>query len=175
LVHQKREHHDRGKHHGKILLAMTVVVLKMVALIFQRIERLIFNLPPRPATAHERIDVTFTYPQVRHPTEVLDLVLADLPILDEIDPHVRSRCIERHVVHKAKPMHHTRGAVMPLIIGHAPGFLGCLHLFEEIGMIAFFDPENIVATVIMQGLDVGGIGTQTVFGNDEFEMRVILA
>jgi len=29
---------------------MAVVVLKVVALIFQRIERLIFNLPPRPAT-----------------------------------------------------------------------------------------------------------------------------
>jgi hypothetical protein len=32
---------------------------------------------------------------------------------------------------------------MPLIIGQAPGFLSGLHLFEEIGMIAFFDPENI--------------------------------
>src|SRR6266852_3829429 len=98
LVHQKREYHDRGKHHGKILLAMAIVVLKMVALIFQRIERLIFNLPPRPATAHERIDVTFTHPQVRHPTEVLDLVLSYLPILHKIDSHVRSRGIERHVV-----------------------------------------------------------------------------
>src|SRR6266446_1350392 len=80
-----------------MLLTMAVVVLKVVALIFQRIERFIFNLPPRPATAHELIDVTLAYPQVRHPTEVLHLVLADLPILDEMDPHVRSRCIERVV------------------------------------------------------------------------------
>src|SRR5882672_7421278 len=42
-------------------------------------------------------------------------------------------------------------------------------------MIAFFDAEDIVTTIIMQGLDMGGIGTQTVFGDDEFEMRVILA
>ena len=55
-----------------------------------------------------------------------------------------SRGIERHIVDKAKPMHHARGAVMPLIIGDAPGVLGCLHLLEQIGMIAFFDPENIV-------------------------------
>src|SRR2546426_4525110 len=103
-----------------MLLTMAVVVLKVVALIFQRIERFIFNLPPRPATAHELIDVTPAYPQVRHPTEVLHLVLADLPILDDIDPHVRSRCIERHVIDKPKPMYHTRSAVMPLIIGDAP-------------------------------------------------------
>src|SRR2546430_10342242 len=41
--------------------------------------------------------------------------------------------------------------------------------------IAFFDPEDIVTTVIVQGLDVRGIGTQAIFGDDEFEMRVILA
>jgi hypothetical protein len=136
LVHQKREHHDRGKHHGQVLLALAVVVLKGIALIFQRIERLMFNLPPRPATTHELLDVPLTHPPVRHPAAVLDHVLADLPILNEIDPHIRSRGIERYVVHKAKPMHHTRGTVMPLILGHAPGFLSRLYLFEEIRMVA---------------------------------------
>jgi hypothetical protein len=29
--------------------------------------------------------------------------------------------------------------------------------------------------MIVQGLDVGGIGTQTVFGDDELEMGVVLA
>ena len=42
-------------------------------------------------------------------------------------------------------------------------------------MIAFFDPEDIVQTVAVQGLDVRSIGTQAVFGDDELEMRVILA
>src|SRR5882724_7527002 len=132
-----------------MLLAMAIVVLKIVALILQRIERLIFNLPPRPAIAHVFIDVTLTHPQVRHPTEVLHLVLANLPILDEIDPYVRSRSIERYVVHKAKPMHDTGGAVVPFIIRHAPRFFGCLHLLEQIGMITFFDPEDIVTAIIL--------------------------
>src|SRR5437016_1099718 len=35
LVDQKRQHHHHGKHHGEMLLAMAVVVLKVVALIFQ--------------------------------------------------------------------------------------------------------------------------------------------
>ena len=85
------------------------------------------------------------------------------------------RGIERHVIDKAKAMHHTRGAVVPLIIGDAPGVLRRLHLLEQIGMIAFFDPEDIVQTVVVQGLDVRGIGTQTVFGDDELEVRVVLA
>src|SRR6266851_5840555 len=104
LVHQKREYHDRGKHHGKILLAMAIVVLKMVALIFQRIERLIFNLPPRPATAHEFRDVPRTHPYIRHPTEVLDRVPANLPVIYEVDLDVGSRGMKRHVIEKAKPM-----------------------------------------------------------------------
>src|SRR6266699_5423155 len=133
-----------------MLFAMTVVVLKVVALIFQGIERLIFNLPARPTTPHELIDVTLADPQVCHPTKVLDLVLANLPILDEIDPYVRSRCIERHVVHKAKPMHNPGGAVVPLIIGDAPSFFGRLHLLEQIGMITSFDPEDIVTSIVMQ-------------------------
>src|SRR5215831_17095263 len=153
LIHQKRQHHQDGKHHGEMLFAMTVVVLKVVALIFQGIERLIFNLPARPTTPHELIDVPLAYPQVCHPTKVLPLVLANLPILDEIDLYVRSRGIERHVVHKAKPMHHPGGAVVPLIIGDAPSFCGRLHLVEQIDMIPFFAPEDIVTSSVMQGFD----------------------
>ncbi len=79
----------------------------------------------------------------------MDLVLANLPILDEIDPHVRSRLIEWHVVHKTKPMDNSCGTVVPLIMGHAPSCFGRLHLIEQIGMIAFFDPEDIVTTVVV--------------------------
>ena len=68
---------------------MTVIVLKVVALIFQRIERLIFNLPPGASSPHEVKDVARAHPQVRHPAEVLDLAGAPLPVLDEIDPYSR--------------------------------------------------------------------------------------
>src|SRR6266849_3872563 len=112
---------------------------------------------------------------VANPTEGLNFIRANLPVLDDIDPYVRSRFIEWYVVHKAKAMHQTRGTVMSFIIGDAASVLGRLHLVEQIGMIACFYPEDIVTTVIVQGLDVGGIGTQTIFGDDELEMRVVLA
>src|SRR5882724_10877957 len=126
---------------------MTVIVLEVVALIFQGIKRLIFNLPAGSSAPHETKDVALVHSHVRPPATVLDLVLATLPVLNEIDPHARIRFIERHVIDKAKAMHKPRGAVMACIIGDAPGLLSHLHLMEQKGMIAFFDPENIVKVV----------------------------
>ncbi len=53
LIHQKRQHHQRRKYHGEVIsgvgltlvIAVAEIVLEMVALIFQRIERLIFDTP----------------------------------------------------------------------------------------------------------------------------------
>ena len=64
---------------------------------------------------------------------------------------------------------------MALIIRDAPSVLGCLPLGEEMGMIAFFDPEKIMQPMLVQGLDVGSIGTQTVFGDDARERGGIVA
>src|SRR6266850_2730844 len=110
-------------------------------------KRLMFNLPAGSSAPHETKDVARVHSHVRHPAEVLDLVLATLPGLNDIDPHARIRCMERHVLDQAKAMHKTRGAVMSCIIGDAPGLLSHLHLMEQQGMIAFFDPETRVKLV----------------------------
>ena len=102
------------------------------------------------------------------------LCSANLPILDEIDPHVWVRGIERHVIDKAEAMDHPCGAVVSLIRGDTAGVLRGLHLLEQIGMIAFFDTQDVVQTVRVQGLDVGSIRTQTVFGDDELEVGMVL-
>jgi hypothetical protein len=128
---------------------MPVVMLKVLALIFQRIAGLVFDLPPRPPTPHEVIHVAFAHAQVRHPAEVLDLVRATLPIRDDIDPHVRIRCIERHIIDKAKPMHQPCGAVVPLVGGDALGVFRRLYATEQKGMITFFDAENLMQPVVV--------------------------
>src|SRR4029453_9332816 len=175
LIHQKRQHHQHGKHHREILLAMPVVVLKVIALVFQRIEGFVFDLPPGSSTSHEPKDVALVHPPVRHPTEVSDLVMTNFPVLDEIDPYVRVRSIEWHVIDKAKPMTDACGAIVPLISSHVSIVCSSLHLIEQIGVIAFFDSKDIVTPVSVEGLDVRGVGTQTVFGDKELEMGVILA
>ena len=70
-------------------------------------------------------------------------------------------------------MHNPGGMVMAFIIGDVPGVLRRLHLLEQPGMIAFFDPENIVQPMIVQGLNMRGIGTQAIFGDNELEVRVV--
>ena len=51
LVDQKCQHHQHREDHRQILLAMPKVVLEVVILILQRIERFIFDLPTRTAAA----------------------------------------------------------------------------------------------------------------------------
>src|SRR5215471_19848910 len=154
---------------------MTIVVLKVIALIFQRIERLIFDLPPRPATAHQAIDVACAYPHVGHPTEVLDLRVLSFPVLDEIDVHVGIGGIERHLIDKPKAVDNPGGAVVALIPGDAPSVLSRLDLLEQIGMIALFHPQDIPEVVGVQGLDMRSISTEAVFRDNELEVRMILA
>jgi hypothetical protein len=67
LIHQKRQHHQRGKHHREVtsgvgltlLIAVAEIVLKMIALIFQRIERFILDAPARPCPPHELVHRAF--------------------------------------------------------------------------------------------------------------------
>src|SRR2546421_25793 len=78
-------------------------------------------------------------------------------------------------VHKANPLHHSSGAVVPLIIGDSTSVFSCLPLVEYIGMLSFFAPKDRVTRGVMQRLDVGGVRTETVFGDDALAMRVIVA
>jgi hypothetical protein len=112
LLHQECQHHQYGKDHREILLAMPVVVRKIIALVFQRIEGLVCDLPPGASPPHAPIHVALAHAYVCHPTEVLDLVLAYRPVLDAMDLHVWIRRIERHVIDKAKAMDNPGGAVM---------------------------------------------------------------
>jgi hypothetical protein len=175
LVHQERQHHQHGKHYRQMLLAMPIVVLKVIALVFQRVEGLIFDLPPGSPTPHEVKDIPFGHSQVGDPAEVLDLVLAHLPVLDKIDPHLYVRRIEGNVIAKTKPMHQPCGAVVPFIRGDAPSVLCGLDLLEHIGMIACCHPEARVESVILQGRHGRGMGTQTICGDNALQVGMILA
>src|SRR5215471_7396226 len=73
LVDQERQHHEHGKHDRQMLLAMAVVVLKVIALVFERIEGLVFDFPPGSPPSHEMIHIALTHADVGHPAPVLDL------------------------------------------------------------------------------------------------------
>jgi len=89
--------------------------------------------------------------------------------------HVRVRCIARHVIDQAQPMHTTHGSVMPLVREDTSGVLRRLHLREQRCMNAFFDPKHIAQMVVVQGLSGRGLGTQALFRHEKLEVRVALA
>ncbi len=147
LIDEKCQHHHEGKHPGEMLRAMPIVVCKVVALVFQGIERLVFDFPPGAAPAHEVIDMPLVHPDVSHPAEVLDLLVMRLPILNEIDVHSSVGGVEGHLIDKPEAMHQARGAVVPRIMGDTARAVRSLDLLEQPGMIPGFHPKDIVQMV----------------------------
>jgi hypothetical protein len=52
---------------------MTIVVGKVIAVVFVDIELLIFNLPARACDLHHRRDIGRVHVQIRNPTMVIEL------------------------------------------------------------------------------------------------------
>jgi len=102
---------------------------------------------------------------------MLDLIVVILPVLDKIDAHLGVGGIEGDLVDKAKAMHQPCGAVVSFVHPDTPRLCCRSDLGKEPGMVTFFDAQNIVQTVGVQGLDVRGIGTQAVFRDDEFALQ----
>ena len=88
LIHHERQPHQQGTPHRQVLLAMTIVVFEVIARVFERIARLVCDLPPRSSTPHEAKDVALGHAAVRDPTAMVHLVIAPLPGLDDLDPHL---------------------------------------------------------------------------------------
>jgi hypothetical protein len=91
LVHQKYQHHEHREDDGEILLAMTEVVFEMIALILQRIEGFVLNLPSRTTTFYQNRSVLLRDRQIRHPGEVLATtsVRPQLAVHQKIDAKIR--------------------------------------------------------------------------------------
>src|SRR5271165_2300842 len=88
-----------------MVLPMPEVVLKMVALVFQGIEGLVFDFPTGAPAPHQGIGSGGRHGEVRHPCKMLGLLRANFPVFQEIDAEVRVGLIERHMVEKAEVMH----------------------------------------------------------------------
>ena len=99
----KGQHVEYKKIHRQLLLAMAEVVLDMIALVFERIEGLVFDFPAGAATLHQLAHIVFTDRDVAHPTVVIgDFLTHRQPILKEIELiGIAAAAIERHLVDPA--------------------------------------------------------------------------
>jgi hypothetical protein len=158
-----------------MLLAMPIGVLKVLALVLQRVAGLLCDRPPGAPTPPEGPDMPCGHPQVGDPAAVWDLVLAPLPVRANMDPHLYVRRMEGNVIATTKPMPQPGGAVVPFIRGDAPSVLRGLDLLEQRDLSAFCHPEARVEIVILPGRNGRGIGTQTLCGDHALQVGRLLA
>ena len=57
LIHQEGQHHQQGQHHRQVLLAVSVVVFQVIALVLQGVEGLVLDLPAGSSPPHDVPDV----------------------------------------------------------------------------------------------------------------------
>ena len=56
LIDRKRQEHQQRQNRRQMPSAVPVIMFKMVALIFKRVESLVLDLPSRSTTAHHGLD-----------------------------------------------------------------------------------------------------------------------
>src|SRR6516225_10666915 len=56
LIYSKRQEHQQRQNRRQMPSAVPVIMFKMVALIFKRVESFVLDLPPRSTTAHHGFD-----------------------------------------------------------------------------------------------------------------------
>ncbi len=72
--------------HGKMLLAVPVVMLNMITLVFQGVKGLVFDLPASATASHQHPDIVAVNGEVRNPAVVVGCFFTvDDPILKKID------------------------------------------------------------------------------------------
>jgi hypothetical protein len=71
-LHQTRQPHPGGKHHGEGLRAVAARVLALIALLFQRIARLLGAAPASPCPRPEPIPRAWVAPSIGAPAPLLD-------------------------------------------------------------------------------------------------------
>jgi len=120
---------------------MTKIMLKMIPLIFQGIERFILDSPASPTATHQLIRIFLGDGEISNPTEMLCLFAGlYLPILQKVDAYIGIGRVEWRIINEAKPMDD------PFFFNFkAGGLTGLIFLsdkFKQIGMVTWFHADN---------------------------------
>ena len=103
LIDQKRQHHEVHEHGAEVVVAVTEVVLEVVALVFEGVEGFVLDFPACAGSSHEGHEVVFMDGDIRDPREVGHRAVGGvLPVLEEIDLEVEVGVVERRTVEIAE-------------------------------------------------------------------------
>ena len=185
MVDEKGEHHQHGQHHRQVFVAVAVVVFQVVPLIFQRVERLVLDLPTRSAAAHDGDNGVRGQRPIRDPTEVVHFADSldflddprgmDFPVFEDVDQHVGVRLVERHVVMETEMLQDAGGG-----IGHGQGLrlarrVGGVEVLEQESVVAGFDADDEMGVGFAQIAQMRGVGGEAVLDHDDGQVRMFLA
>ena len=96
LVHEERQQVEHEERLRQVPVAVAEIVLQVVALVLERVERLILDLPTRPPGAYQLGDVVGGGHQVGDPGIAIgNLAVLDDPELDEVDERRVGLAVQR--------------------------------------------------------------------------------
>ncbi len=91
-------------HHRQVSIAVAKVVIQVVTLILQRVERLVLDLPARTSTSHPTLRWGSAKPQqgLEDESEMSPPTTARWFLhVEKVDSHVRIRLVQRYVVRES--------------------------------------------------------------------------
>ena len=171
LIYRKGQHHQQRKNDGQIVVAMPKVVFKMIALVLEGVVGLIFDLPAGATPAHQRGGIVLGDHKVRNPSEMLDLISLDFPVLQEVDPDIRLGGIEGDVIEVTEALSHARD--LPLKLSRLTPRVGLVHIIKQMSMIARLDAQDEMQLVALEFANMGSVGTQRIFDNDKGSVGIV--
>nr|QNO43996.1 hypothetical protein GKJEMOOG_00001 [Methanosarcinales archaeon ANME-2c ERB4] len=81
---------------------MSIVVLKVVSLVFERVKCLVLNFPACSAATHDFRNIAFSYRYIRDPTEMQRFFGCSFPVFYKIHQQILVRCIQRYLIDKTE-------------------------------------------------------------------------
>src|SRR5271166_3890623 len=176
LIYQESQHHQQGQHHRQVLLTVSVVMLQVISLVFQGVEGLILDLPAGSSPPHDVPDVLRNQEKVGDPTEMLNPSIGvDLPVFQHIDQFVGVGLVERHAIAEPKMMQNARRWILQGKDLHLAGLVEVLQVREQKGVVARLDANDVMRASLTQVAEVGGVGAEGVFDDDDRQVGMLLA
>src|SRR5215210_1899155 len=153
---------------------MTVVVLKMIALILERVESFILNLPASASASHHWLDRARGERQVGDPSPARDLTLLVRLLIEQvIDPHIRRAVAHTQAAGPGEIMLLTSRINFAQFFDLAGGATSG-ELFFQARVRIRFDVQNVMPAVAPYLTDVRGVGIERIFDQNRLEIRILL-
>ena len=176
MVNKECQHHQECENYGKMPITVTEVVLEFVALVLERVESLVLNLPPGPTSVCELLNVFRCDGNVGNPTKGSAFSFTStcfalrLKNLEEVNEHLTIFSVEWDAIDKAIDSKLVAIAFLDLLHLAYSGLL--LDVCKHRLVVAGFSPQNEGHPVLAQFCDVGRVRGQAVLNNDDRESRM---